>query len=438
VSSDRDGLRAQAVAIFDAAVNSVQPQRLVADFLRRDPGSRWRRGPILIVGAGKAAARMAAGAEEALDTTDLRGEVVVADGCGVDLHNVEVSEAGHPLPDHRGEEAAHRLLRLVERQENGHILCLISGGASSLLVAPRAPVTLADKIATTQLLLRSSADIRALNTVRKHLSEVKGGGLLRRARVDVTSLVISDVVGDDLGTIGSGPTTPDATTFADAWAVLQRYELSRRVPRHVAELLQAGMRGDVPETLKVTDPAASRGSSSILASNRTALEAAGRKASDLGWRVVVEEEALSGDTRDAALGFAVRLRTARPPSDEAGVCIIAGGETTVHVTGAGRGGRNQEFALAIVQALRGLQATVLSAGTDGIDGPTHAAGAFADGTTADRAAAKHLDPNHFLANNDSNTFFTQLGDLFAPGPTGTNVMDVKIALLDQSSAISQP
>jgi hydroxypyruvate reductase len=394
-----------------------------------DTIGRWRQ-PTLVIGAGKAAARMAAGCEQVLGAGNVRGEVVVADGCTVELASIRVTEAGHPLPDPRGEAAAHRLLALVQQASGGGILCLISGGASSLLACPRPPVSLVDKIRTTQLLLECGADISELNTVRKHLSLIKGGGLLRHARPPMVALVISDVVGDDPGTIGSGPAAPDATSFAQALAVLEGYSLMDRVPPAVAQMLRMGVEGRIPETVKPGDPGASRCRNLVVGSNRTALDGAAREARAAGWKVHIEDAPLVGDTTAAARRFSARLRALRQGRQGgAPLCVLAGGETTVRVQGRGRGGRNQEFALALASEIAGEDVVVLSAGTDGVDGPTDAAGAFVDGTTLRRATGLQLDANAALADNDSYTFFARLGDLLKCGPTGTNVMDIKIVLM---------
>lgn len=433
-------LRADAAAIFGAAVDAADPTRLVADYWRRHPAEvsedqagRLRRvkpATILVVGAGKAAARMALGCEQAFGAENVRGEVIVADGCGVTLRSVVATEAAHPLPDARGEQATRRMLQLVQERHADRIVWLVSGGASSLLVCPRPPVTLHDKTATTQLLLECGADIRAVNTVRKHLSAVKGGGMLRQTRAHMLALLLSDVIGDDPSTIGSGPTAPDDTTFADAWGVLVRHHLDTRVPPSVVGSLQDGMARHIAETVKPGSVEAARCRNVIIGSNRTALEGASLAARQRGWRVAMEDRWLSGDTTVAARRFAARIREIAAGADAGQpLCILAGGETTVRVRGGGRGGRNQEFALALAAALAGTACTVLSAGTDGIDGPTDAAGAFVDGTTMPRAHACHLDLDAALQANDSHGAFSQLGDLFRCGATGTNVMDIKIALI---------
>ncbi len=433
-------VRRDARRIFNAALAAVDPACLVANHIAVEHGRVTVRvstersicwaGPTLVVGAGKAAARMAAGSETVLDRATLSGAVVVADGCQVPLDAVMVSEGAHPLPDRRGEVATRHLLGLVQGTTSGGILCLLSGGASSLLVAPRPPVDLQDKVRTTDLLLRSGAAIDEINVVRKHLSQVKGGGLLRRARVPMATLLLSDVIGDDPATIGSGPTAVDPSTYADAWAVLQRYDLLAAVPQSVIAVLTDGRGGALPETLKAGDPRAAGAVNVIVGSNRTALDGAATAAGALGWQVHVESDPLVGDSTGAAHAFAARLRHLRASQGPgAQICLLAGGETTVRVRGTGRGGRNQEFALALVSEMAEQSITVLSAGTDGIDGPTDAAGAFVDGTTMRRAARRGLDAATALADNDSYTFFAHLGDLFRCGPTGTNVMDIKVALL---------
>jgi hydroxypyruvate reductase len=435
----RAALRRDATAIFTAAVAEVEPSRLIVQALRVDGATvcaataagdelRWEP-PTLVIGAGKGSAHMARGAEAVLADMPLGGEVIVADGCGAQLESIEFCEAGHPVPDERGERAAHRLLRRVAEHQQGGILALISGGASSLMVAPRVPVSLRDKRLTTELLLACGADIHEVNTVRKHLSEVKGGGLLRRAHVPMATFLLSDVVGDDPATIGSGPTVADPTTYADAWRIIERYRIESRLPPAAAALLRQGLGGKVAETLKPNDPATSLGRHLVIGCNRTALQGACRAARQRGWHVVVCEEPLRGDTSVAARHFAARVQHEAQQRQSRRVCILAGGETTVLVRGCGSGGRNQEFALVMAEVLDGMNALVLSAGTDGIDGPTAAAGAFVDGTTMGRAREAGADAGAALAQNDSNSFFGRIGDLFECGPTGTNVTDIKIALL---------
>jgi glycerate-2-kinase len=258
---------------------------------------------------------------------------------------------------------------------------------------------------------------------------VKGGGILRHSSGAILTLLISDVVGDDPATIASGPTTPDPTTFADAWRIVRRYRLEKRLPATVVQLLSAGMEGKVVESVKPGSTEARRSACAILGSNSLALRGAASVAQARGWHVQVVGEPVTGDTTDAADEFGRRLKQLARQNKARRLCVIAGGETTVVVRGHGRGGRNQEFSLALASHLAGTGMLVLSAGTDGIDGPTDAAGAFVDGDTLDRANERGLDAKRALATNDSYGFFRQLGDLFICGPTGTNVMDIKIALL---------
>ena len=432
-------LRATARAIFNAAVAAVDPARLVGGCLQRERQTvrvivdgravgQWT-GPTLVIGAGKGAARMAAGCERALGKEALGGRVIVADGCAVPLETVVVEDAGHPLPDRRGLKATRRLLAALSAARTGGVLCLISGGASSLLVSPRPPVTLDDKIATTLLLLQCGASIGEISAVRKHLSAVKGGGLLRRTNLPLVAVLLSDVPGDDPSTIGSGPAVPDPTTFAGALAIMERYGVVDRAPAAVIDLLRRGAAGLEEESLKSDDAAATRAVNVVIGSNRTALDGAARAAVASGCDVAVDPAVMVGDTTEAAAAFASRITAALGHPRPRPLCLLAGGETTVRVRGTGRGGRNQEFALALVTAMAGQPVAVLSAGTDGIDGPTPAAGAFVDGESLLRAQARGLDPGMALANNDSYSFFAALDDLLICGPTGTNVMDLKVALL---------
>lgn len=380
-----------------------------------------------MVGAGKAAAGMAAGVETALGAGAARGIVVTAPGCGRTLAAIRVAIGSHPVPDEASVAAGQAVVDGLRNDRGaGPVLCLISGGASSLLVRPRPPLTLADKMAVNRLLLASGADIEAVNTVRKHLSLVKGGGLLRLAGGRrVRTLILSDVAGDDPSIIGSGPSVPDPTTFADALAILDRFAPRGRAPAAVRALLEAGTRGELADTVKPGDPPAALAEAVVVGSNRVARDAAAARAAELGYEPVVDDRELTGDSTVAGRAWAERV--ASLPANRRW-CAVAGGETTVVVRGHGRGGRNQEFALAAAERLAGQPVALLSAGTDGIDGPTDAAGALVDGLTIERARARGLDPSAALAANDSYTFFDQLGDLVRTGPTGTNVMDLKLAV----------
>ncbi len=386
-------------------------------------------GPVSVAGAGKAAVAMARGAATVLGRVP---GTVIGPGAGGALGVFGVLQGGHPLPTAGSVAAARVVLDAVgATTPDTLILFLLSGGASALLCLPCTGVTLEDKVETTTKLLRSGADIREINMVRKHLSSVKGGGVaLRAGGRRLWTLVLSDVVGDDLGTIGSGPTAPDPSSFQDALAVLDRYMLSPAVPATVVAHLRAGAAGRQPETPKPGDPCFGRVVNVLVGGNREALDAAAACARGLGFEPEIWGEPIRGDTTAAAIAFA-RALMRRRRSIGRRTCVLAGGETTVRVRGGGRGGRNQEFALACAMGLVGAAGiTLLSAGTDGIDGPTDAAGAVVDGATLAAARRRGMDARVALANNEAYGFLSTVGLLFAPGPTGTNVMDVKVALLD--------
>jgi hydroxypyruvate reductase len=439
-----EALKREARAIFDAGLEAADPFRILSKGLREVPpeGFRFEEEPfvfpfpgkggrIRVLGAGKAAGSLARAVEERLSGREYGGRIVVKHGHGVALERVVVEEGGHPLPDEAGLRATERLLAELEGgREEDRIFFLLTGGASALLVAPAEGVTLEDKVLTTELLLRSGADIRELNAIRKHLSRVKGGRLAERmAPASVLGLVVSDVIGDDLSSIGSGPAVADPTTFGDCLEIVNRYGLEEKLPAKVRARLEAGARGTLPETPKPGDPSLAKARHVILASNRLSLEAARARASALGFETEIFRADMVGDVHEVARDFASRLkelagRSGRPSA------LLAGGELTLAVKGSGLGGRNQEFALVCARHLRqSAGATVLSAGTDGTDGPTDAAGAFADGDTWERARRKGLDPEALLADNDSYRLFDRLGDLLKTGPTGTNVNDLVVGLV---------
>jgi hydroxypyruvate reductase len=344
-----------------------------------------------------------------------------------------VIEAGHPVPDPQSIKAGQSVVALLdELTANDLLIVAISGGASALLCAPAEGITLTAKQQTTDLLLRAGADIHELNCVRKHLSLLKGGQLAARAYpARVLSLLLSDVVGDSLDVIGSGLTAPDPSMFSQAVRVLETRGVWPHVPLAVREHLEKGARGEIAETPKPGDGLFQNVSNVIVGSSRQALEAAAEEAKRRGYRPLILSSRIQGEARAAARLHADILWEAitsghpiRRPA-----CILSGGETTVTVRGEGKGGRNQEFALAAALALEGADnILLLSAGTDGTDGPTDAAGALADGDTVARAAQKGLDAAAYLARNDSYAFFDALHDLVKTGPTGTNVMDVNIML----------
>jgi hydroxypyruvate reductase len=343
---------------------------------------------------------------------------------------LEVLAGGHPVPTGGSELAGRRALALAgSLGDNEMLLVLLSGGASALMAVPAPGVVLADKSETTSRLLRAGADIHALNTVRKHLSAIKGGWLAARAPGACHACVISDVVGDDLSVIASGPTVADGSRFEDAIEVLRRFGGGGAYPDAVVARLDRGARGAFEETPKTGDPRLERATTAVIGSRRNAMEGAVAEAAARGYHVVRLEDPVIGEARIAAvteLGAvaAQAAGVARP------ACFVSSGETTVHVTGRGKGGRNQEFVLAAVDQLAEIgPASAISLGTDGIDGPTDAAGAYADSTTRDRALAASLRPRSFLADNNAYPFFHLLGDLVRTGPTGTNVGDLQVILL---------
>ena len=379
---------------------------------------------------------MAAAAARFLPGNRLSG-LVVGTHCPIPLPGgLEWMPSSHPVPDVRSVQAGARALALAKATaERDLLLVLLSGGASSLLALPRPGLTLADKQETTRLLLLAGADIQALNTVRKHLSAIKGGQLAAAARGRTLALAVSDVVSNDLSVIGSGPTVPDPGTFGDALQVLRAHGGLDRFPPAVRSLLAAGERGEVPETPKAGEAWQARSETRLIGSRQDALNGAAARAAQLGYHVVVLPGAVVGEARQAGERLARLLLdqtgssgTATRP-DPRPLCILAAGETTVTVKGGGRGGRNQELALAAACELERCQVpcAVLSAGTDGIDGPTDAAGAIADVNTLERAAARGLPhPVSYLENNDAYAFFEALSDLVLVGPTDTNVGDIQI------------
>ncbi len=391
-------------------------------------------GRLFLIGAGKGAGSMAQALMPALGQRRIGGCIIIPSEQAVSdlfLPGVRVVQGEHPLPGPGSEYATQVLVEsLSQLQPHDLVLVCLTGGASSLLVRPAVGLTLADKTVTNAVLLECGADILALNTVRKHISQVKGGWLAHHAQpATVVSLILSDVIGDDLSVIGSGPTVADPTTFMDAWRVVEQYGIAPRLPQSVCTHLQQGVRGSIPETPKPGDSLFSRVHNMLIGSNHLALQAVREAAAHRGLRSHLIAQPLAGDSLVAGHNFAQTLRAVRQHCSGP-TCLLAGGETTVQVRGTGKGGRNQEFALAVAQELAGEAGwSLLSAGTDGIDGPTDAAGAFVDGRTLDRARRKNLDPVQFLRNNDTYTFFSALGDLFRPGSTGTNVMDMKIALV---------
>ena len=413
--------RSHAFTIFRAAVRAADPRQAVLAHLKIDGSAllvgnrRYKLADfdrIRVIGAGKASAGMAQALQRLLGTRIADGWINVPDGNAVRLRRIVLHEAGHPIPDQRGVEGARRIAEIASDSSRRDLLiCVISGGASALMPLPAPGVTLARKKEITRRLLASGANIHEINTVRKHMSAIKGGHLAALAHpAKVIALILSDVIGDDLSAIGSGPTAPDSTTCADAASVLKRY-------------------GIPPPPLMETPKRPAAVQNVIVGSNRQSIDMAVKKARELGYRPIVLSTTIDGETRDIARMHAALVREAIARGHRR-ICFLSGGETTVTIRGKGLGGRNQEFVLAAAIALEKTSgATIFSAGTDGIDGPTDAAGAVADSATLLRACTLKLDPRSFLDNNDSYRFFERVGGLVKTGPTGTNVMDVRILLV---------
>lgn len=435
-------LRRAAARILESALAAVDPYAATARAVSRTdaallvgdrayPLDRTRR--IVVVGAGKACAPMARALEEALGDRLTGGLVTVKQGYGAPLRRIRLREAAHPIPDAAGEAAAREILRLVSGLgPEDLVIVLVSGGGSALLPLPREGLSLADVVRTTDLLLRSGATITEVNAVRKHLSGIAGGQLARAAApARLVTLAVSDIVGSPPDAIASGPTVPDPTTYADALAVLDRYRIAGHVPAAVREALRRGAAGALPETPKPGDPAFRDSQVVIVADNGAAARAAVEEAGRLGFHALLLSTFLEGEAREVGRVLAGIARQIAATGDPARrpACVVAAGETTVTVTGSGRGGRNQELALAAARALEGTADVLLvSFATDGTDGPTDAAGAVADGTTAARARGLGLDPARHLAGHDAYPLLDAVGDLIRTGPTHTNVMDLVLVL----------
>jgi glycerate 2-kinase len=442
---------AHLLDIFSAALEAVEPSSAVSRILsltgdrvtvasnKYDLASYDR---ILVIGAGKATARMALSIEKLFHERIAGGLIIVKYGHTAPLRFIQQREAGHPIPDQAGVDATREIIGLLQKaDERTLVICLISGGGSALLAAPAKGITLQEKQQATDLLMKAGATINELNAVRKHLSAVKGGRLARMAApATIMTLLISDVINDHLDVIASGPTAPDSTTFTEAISVVKKYGLQSSMPQGIISFLERGVAGREEETTKEHDPCFARTQNAIAGSLRQALFAAQEKARTLGMSSELVSGELQGEARVAARFLAEKaVQTRNRLKDGERFILLAGGETTVTVTGTGRGGRNQELALVFAREIAGEKGiTLLSAGTDGTDGPTDAAGAFVDGDTVPAAKKFGLDPALYLENNDSYTFFERLDALsekqhhLKTGPTGTNVMDLQIMLLEKS------
>jgi glycerate 2-kinase len=441
-------MRTEAEEIFRHSLKAVDPYQAVKRFVRVEGNLLILGGEgssaaafnldgydrFFIVGGGKATAPMARALEDLLGEKIYKGLIIVKYGFAEKLNFIEVVEAGHPIPDQNGVKGTKGLLHFLESaKERDLVFSLISGGGSALLTQPVGNITLEEKQEITRVLLECGASIDEMNTVRKHLSSVKGGQMARIAYpATVINLMLSDVVGDRLDVIASGPFTPDSTQFKDAQNILKKYDL-KEIPATVLEHLEMGVLGQIAETPKQNDMVFKNVHHFIVGSNIQALEAAGKRAEAYGYRSMILSSMIEGETKDVArVHVAIAkeiLKTGQPFPPPA--CIISGGETTVTIRGSGIGGRNQEFCLAAAIDLEGAppNVVILSGGSDGNDGPTDAAGAIVDSHTVIHGKGKEMDASLYLRNNDAYSFFEKTGSLLITGPTKTNVMDIRIMLV---------
>lgn len=438
-------LRQDAANIFQSGINAVNAETAVRNACQLT-GTRLQiqeasfdlsaYDSLYVIGAGKATADMAAAIESLLGDRIRGGLITVKYGHTRPLKYIDIVEAGHPLPDANGLKGARQILEIADQAtESDLILCLLSGGGSALLPQPAEGLTLADKQAVIQALLDCGAAINEINAIRKHISAIKGGRLAQSARpAALITLILSDVVGDKLDVIASGPTVPDTSTFPDCVKIIEAYHLKDRIPASVLNHLELGTSGDIEETPKTDAEAFNQTFNFIVGSNITALKAACKTAENLGYNALILSSMIEGETKDVArvhTAIAKEIRQSKTPLAPP-ACLLSGGETTVTIAGEGLGGRNQEFALAAAIDIRDEAVmVVLSGGTDGTDGPTDAAGAVIDTDTFQKALDTGLSPYAYLKNNDSYHFFQQTGDLLMTGPTGTNVMDLRIVLVGE-------
>jgi len=436
-------LRKDALAIFTAGVKAVDPVNAIKRHFKLQDGilsagdktyDLTSYSGVYVIGAGKASAAMAQPIEEILGDRIKASAVNVKYGHDVPLKIVRVNEAGHPVPDEAGLKGTNQIIQLLQQTgKKDLIICLISGGGSALLPCPAQGLVLENKQQVTKHLLEIGANIHEINAVRKHISKVKGGQLARLAYPStLISLILSDVIGDDLDSIASGPTAPDSSTFSDCLHILDKYNIKQKIPSSVLEHLERGAKGQIKETPKVDDPVFKKTQNVIIGSNILAVKAAKEKADELSYHSLILSSFIEGETKEVAkvhAAIAKEIATTGNPLPRP-ACVISGGETTVTIQGKGLGGRNQEFALAAAVEIDGLEdVVILSGGTDGTDGPTDAAGALSDGKTVRRAKELGLDAEYHLRENDSYHFFEPLGDLLITGPTYTNVMDLRLVIV---------
>ncbi len=439
-------LRGDAITVLEAALNSVDPYKAVLNNLKIVDG-KLRVGnfeaslddlrKIVVIGGGKAGGAMAEAVESVLGDRVSGGCVNVLQGTEFryNLKKIRLQGASHPIPNNDGVRGVAEMLMLISSmREKDLVICLISGGGSALMPYPAEGISLKDKQDVTSRLLMKGATIDDLNAVRKHLSAIKGGQLARRCYpTRVVSLILSDVVGDPLDTIASGPTSPDTTTFRNAVDVLKKYKLWDDICSQVRERLEYGVKKVIVETPKPGDEIFNHVTNIIVGNNSIAAESAAEAAEALGYNSLIVSTMVEGEAAEVgtvlagiARELAAKGRPLKPPA-----AVIVGGETTVNVRGSGRGGRNQELALSLARRITGLKAVAASLATDGIDGPTEASGAIVDGETSTKASKAGLSIEKFLAENDSHSFFKKIGDTIVTGPTGTNVNDLVLIITSE-------
>jgi len=430
-----------AVDIFMAGVESVKPDKLIRNFISWSEKKLVIKNQVFdlsavqniyVVGAGKASALMAQSLESVLGSAITGGHIVTKFGHSVPLQYIGVSEAGHPIPDENGLKGTAQIIEFAQKaDENDLVICLISGGGSALLTDVPENCTLDNLASLNDLLLKSGADIKEINCVRKHLSKIKGGQLAKIASpAIVISLILSDVIGDPIDVIASGPTAIDESTFDDAMDVLKRYKLSSKIAPSILKIINDGIQGKRGETLKKEELATNKVYNFIIGNNMLALHAAKTMAENLGFYTQIETSTLSGNVEDVASMLVETAIRYRDEHKGMKTCMLYGGEPTVKISGNGLGGRNQHLALICAKQLQKQTGiTILSGGTDGTDGPTDAAGAIVDSETFNNGQSLNLDIEEYLLNCDSYNFFQQEGGLIITGPTQTNVMDIIVVLI---------
>jgi len=431
-----------AFEIFSAGVESVKPDILLNHKVSVDNNILWIEKNtfnfsdiknLYVIGAGKASAAMARAIEAKFGNRITAGHIVTKYGHSMPLRFIGITEGGHPVPDENGIRGTEKILSILNKAEdNDLVICLISGGGSALLADMPEECTLEELEAVNSILLQAGANITEINCIRKHLSKVKGG-LLAKAAIParVMSLILSDVIGDALEVIASGPTVPDPTTYADAISILHKYKIENKIPKQIYRVLKEGFEGNRDETLKERDEVFLRTDNLIIGNNSLALEAAKNKAESFGYQTHIINNCLEGDIWDVANYIVKAAINAKKQNGKKKKCLLFGGEPTVKVTGEGQGGRNQHLALIMAKLLKGEpEITFLSGGTDGSDGNTDAAGGVVDSYTSANASKMGLSIEQYISNFDSYNFFKQEGGLIVTGPTQTNVMDLMVTLID--------